>query len=71
MWLIVVVQSRSRMKLNYKDLSDKVSYMMKTRQENEITDCTGAVYAENKTKLSSPIRHGAVCDENKIGERCD
>ena len=47
MWLIVVVQSRSRMKLNYKDLSDKVSYMMKTRQENDITDCTGAVYAEN------------------------
>ena len=38
--------------------------MMKTRQDNEVTDCTSAVYAKIGTKLSWPIRQDAVNHEN-------
>lgn len=27
-------------------------------------DCTGAVYANNETRLFSPIKSGVVCDKN-------
>ena len=37
---------------------------MKTRQDNEMTDHIGAVYAENDNELSLPIRLGADYDEN-------
>lgn len=34
-------------------------------------DHTGAVYIENKTKLSRLIRLDVVYDEKKIEQRCD
>ena len=38
---------------------------MKTRQDNDVTDHIGLVYAKIKTKLSRPISPGVVYDENQ------
>ena len=35
---------------------------MKTRQDNDMTDWIGAVYAKNETELSWSIELGAVYD---------
>lgn len=45
--------------------------MTTTRQNNDINDLTGAIYAEMETKLSRPIRLGAVCDENQRRQQYD
>ena len=45
--------------------------MMKTRQDNDMTKHTSAVYAENVTELLCPIKLSAVYDENQIGQKCD
>ena len=37
---------------------------MKTRQDNDVTEWTGSIYAENNIKLLWPIKYGVVCDEN-------
>lgn len=50
--LIEQVWSMPKLKLNYWDLSNQVQYVMKTRQDNDIINRTGAVYAKNETKLS-------------------
>lgn len=42
--------------------------MMKTKQDNDITNCTGMVNPRNETELSCPIGPGAIYDENHIGE---
>ena len=34
--------------------------MTKTRQDNDLIACIGAVYAENKIELSRPIKKGVV-----------
>ena len=39
--------------------------MMKIRENNDMTDCIGVVYAKTQTQLSGPIKPGAVCYENK------
>ena len=41
---------------------------MKTRQDNDVTDCIGAIYVENKTGLLWLIKSGIICDENQIGQ---
>ena len=38
--------------------------MMKTRQDNDLTDCAGVFYTKNNAELSWPIRSGVNCDEN-------
>ena len=30
-------------------LSSRLPYMMKTRQDNDVTDCIGAIYAKKET----------------------
>ena len=35
---------------------------MKVRQDNDVTDCIGIVYAKNDIELYKPIISGAVCD---------
>ena len=42
--------------------------MIKTRKYNDVTNCIAAVYDENETKLSWPIKLGDDCDENQIGQ---
>lgn len=39
---------------------------MKTNKDNDITDCIGAVHAENKIELSWSIWLGVVYDENQM-----
>ena len=38
--------------------------MMKTRKDNDVTDCISAVYVEYDIELSWPIRSGVIYDEN-------
>ena len=47
-----IVLVNAKMKLNYRDLSDSVRSVMKTKHDNDLTDCTSAFYFENDTELS-------------------
>ena len=38
--------------------------MIKTKKQNDMTDCIGVVYTKIETELSEPIWSCAVCDEN-------
>ena len=40
--------------------------MMKTIQDNDMTDRIGSLYVENETELSCQIQQGTVYDENQI-----
>ena len=60
-----------KLKLNYRDLFEQVQFVMKTRQDNDVTNCTGAVYTENEIELSWLIRSSIDCDEKHIGQLCD
>ena len=53
-----------KLKLNCWDLSEWVQIVMKTRQDNDVTNHAGVLYIENNTKLLWPIGPGVVCDEN-------
>ena len=44
---------------------------MKTRQDNDVTDRTDAVYAENQNELPCLIGLGAIYEENNTWQRCD
>lgn len=48
--------------MNYHYQSDQVQSLTKTKQDNDVTYCTGVVYVENHTELSWPIKSGAVYD---------
>ena len=37
--------------LNYLDRSDQVQFFMKPKEDNNVTDLTGAIYAENDTEV--------------------
>ena len=39
--------------------------MTKTRQENDVIDCIGQIYAKTKIKLLGPIWLGVVYDKTK------
>ena len=43
------------MKLSYRDQSNQVRFVMKTRQNNDVTNHIGMVYTKNDTELSGPI----------------
>lgn len=45
--------------------------VMKSRQDNDMIDCTGVVYDNNDIKLSWPIGSYVNSDENKIGQLHD
>ena len=65
--------------MNYRDPSDWVQFVMKIRNDNDMIDHKSVVYAENETKLLSPIESDAVYIENETklsrqigqGEVCD
>ena len=40
------------MKLSYRDRSDHVQSVTRTKKDNDVTDYTGVVYVENETDLS-------------------
>ena len=62
MWLIVHMYSTLKMKLGYCEQSNWEQFVMKVRQDNDVTDCIGIVYAKNDIELYKPIISGAVCD---------
>lgn len=53
-------------KLNHRDLFDWLRSVMKTKQNNDVTHCTDAIYVENETKLLWAIGLGAFCEDNQI-----
>ena len=59
------------MKLSFCDQLDWVQSMIKTTQDNNVTDYIDALYAENEIELLWTIRQGAFCDENHIRQRCN
>ena len=59
-----------KMKMSYRDQSDWVPFVTKTRQDNDVIHHIGAAYVENNTKLSWPIKLGANYDEKHIGQLC-
>ena len=49
MWPVVQVPFKPKMKVNYHDQSDRVQFTMKTKQDNNMADCIGAVYTDIRT----------------------
>lgn len=41
--------------------------VIKTRQDDDMIDCTYAIYSKNEIELSWLIKLSVVCDENKTG----
>ena len=42
-------------KLSCCDQSNWVQFVIKTRQDNDMTNCIGIIYTETKSELSGPI----------------
>ena len=55
-----------KMKPSCHDWSTQVPFMIKTKQDNDVTDRIGVDYIKNNTDLSWLIGYGANCDENQI-----
>lgn len=53
------------MKLGFCDRSDWVWSMIKIKQDNNVIDRIGLLYAKNDNELLGPIRLGVVYDENR------
>ena len=70
-WPIVQVQYTLITKLNCCDQSNWVPFVIKTKQDNDMTNCKGAVYAKNNIELSWLIGLGVDGDENQIGQLHD
>lgn len=68
-WLIIELKFMLKTIMNSQDWSHMVCSIMKMTQDNNITNRTGAVYAENEIELSQPIGLGAVYDENWTTKR--
>ena len=45
--------------------------MMKTKQDNELTDHTGMVYDKNYIELLGPIESVTIYDKKQTGQWCD
>ena len=58
-------------KLNCRDWLDRVWFVMKTKQDNNVANGIGVVYAKNNTKKLEPIKSGVVHYENHTGQWCD
>ena len=54
-WLILQVQSMQKMIMNYRNWSDRVQSMTKTRQDNDVTDHTGVEYTKNDIELHNQL----------------
>lgn len=58
------MRSTLKTKLTCHDRSNHVWSVTKTKQDNDVIDCIGLVYAKIETELSGPFGLGAICDEN-------
>lgn len=64
-WLIVQVRFMPKTMSSYCDWLNQVQFVMKTRQNKDMINCIGVVYAKIETILSGPIWLCAVCDKNQ------
>lgn len=70
-WLIVQVRSTSKSKLHYHDRLDKMRSILKSRQDNDVTDRIGITFVKCIIELSRPIRQDTVHLEKKTRQWCD
>ena len=61
----------SKLKLNYRDISNRVQYVTKTKQDNNMIDRIGAVYTENKIEQLWLIGPSAAYNKNQTGQQYD
>ena len=54
-WSIIYVRSTLKTKLSFCDWSDQVLFVIKTSQDNNVTDRIGLVYTKSETEISGPI----------------
>ena len=59
------------MKQNYYNQFNGIQSIMKTGQDNNVTNHTWAVYADSVTELSWLIKADAVNHENDTGQQYD
>lgn len=64
-WPIVMVQSTLKMILNFRDQSDQVPTMTKTKQDNYMTNYTNTVYFKNETELPWPIKLNSIYNKSQ------
>ena len=60
-----------KMKLSFRELLDRVRYVIKTIQDNVMTNRIGLIYVETKTELLRPIEQGTVSYEDQTDQRHD
>ena len=65
MWLIVQVWYLWNTILNYQDWWDIMRFITKTRQNNNVTDCTGPLYAKNGIELPLLIGQDTIYHEKQ------
>ena len=70
-WPIVQEQFTPKMIMNCHDWLKWVHFVTKTKEDNDVTNHTGAVYVENDTKISWLIELGVNSYDKKIGQLCD
>ena len=70
-WLVIKVWSLQNMILNCKNQSDSVQFIMKTTQDNDVSDHTGVISIEYDIELSRPITLSVVYDEDEIRQQRD
>lgn len=54
----------AKTKLSFLDLLDQLRSMIKTIQDNDVTDHTSLVYGETEIELLGPIKLSAICYKN-------
>lgn len=56
--------STPKTKLTYRDQLDRAQFVTKTKQDNNMIDRIGLIYAESEIELLGPIWSGAIYFEN-------
>ena len=46
-------------------------FIMKSREDNDVTNCIGLLYFKNKTELLWPIQWDTVYEEDHTGQQRD
>lgn len=54
--------------MNYYDRSERMWYITKSREDNDLTNRTDVISIEYNIELSIPIGQGEVYDENETGQ---
>ena len=58
-------------KTKLRDQLNQIWYVLNTKQDNDVIDHIGLVYAKTETELARSIWLSAIYDENQIEQQCD